>query len=45
MGGFETKGCSFQHGPMGVNNLPFKKDFSTEIDLLHEKVKWWMNWS
>jgi hypothetical protein len=24
---------------------PLKKDFSIEIDLLHEKVKWWMNWS
>jgi hypothetical protein len=27
MGGFEAKGCYFQFGPMGVNNLPIEGRF------------------
>jgi len=27
MGGFEAKGCCFQLGPMGVNNLPIEGGF------------------
>jgi hypothetical protein len=27
MGGFKTKGCYFQSGPMGVNNLLIEKGF------------------